>query len=163
MVNINVSLFKHAENWIEQLTYNSHTSFAEYKIVSLTWTKDILTISDLQLSFSKTIHSLKYIARLLFLGLSGVLHEHILSLKALLMIWFFLQLKSCCVFPLCCQRWICRAWGREDLASELKRFNFKMSFWAGFCTVLQRDHLDKINGEQFINCDHPLQMVEPEL
>lgn len=36
VVNINVSLFKHAENWIEQLTYNSHTSFAEYRIACLT-------------------------------------------------------------------------------------------------------------------------------
>lgn len=84
---MNVSLFKHAENWIEQLTYNSHTSFAEYKIVSLTWTKDILTISDLQLSFSKTFHSLKYIACLLFLGLLGVLHEHIFLPKGIAL-WY---------------------------------------------------------------------------
>lgn len=86
MVNINVSLFKHAENWIEQLTYNSHTSFAEYKIASLTWTEDILTISDLHLSFNQTFYFLKYIALALLLGRLGVLSEHILSIKALLMI-----------------------------------------------------------------------------
>lgn len=59
MVNINVSLFKHAENWIEQLTYNSHTSFAEYKIASLTWTEGILTILDLHQSFSQTFRCMK--------------------------------------------------------------------------------------------------------
>lgn len=157
MVNINVSLFKHAENWIEQLTYNSHTSFAEYKIASLIWTEDILTISNLHLPFRQTFHSLKYIALPLFLGLLAVLSEHILSIKALLMIWFFLQQKSCRVFPIHCQRLICCLEGfavrRPYTRIEKKLFwNICLAMLLHYVAV--RPSLGEINSEQLINCDH---------
>lgn len=99
-VNIDVSLFEHAENWIEQLTYNSHTSFAEYKIAPLTWTADVLTISDRHPSFSQTFRSLKYMALPLCRGLFREPSEHVPSIKALLVIELFLPQKSCRVFPM---------------------------------------------------------------